>query len=84
MVPREMVVKLNNVPFTIEQARAARERARELARKSRALIQNSNALLDQADAGPLAGLGQAMRDSCAIEPMFGNSLDSRADSRAQD
>lgn len=40
-------MKINNVPWTMEDARAARERARELVRQSRILIQNSNALLDQ-------------------------------------
>jgi hypothetical protein len=40
-------VKINNVTWTMEEARAARERARELVRQSRILIQNANTLLDQ-------------------------------------
>ena len=40
-------MKINNVPWTMEDARAARERARELVRQSQVLIQNSNALLEQ-------------------------------------
>ena len=40
-------MKINNIPWTIEDARAARELAREFVRQSRILIQNSNALLDQ-------------------------------------